>query len=219
MCLNLGLLCCERAGLGQSHIKETFQAECPGLFPLTSPKPLQAVVMSSQALWHQCQSWEPLTNLLGKNCISLSLWQMSVHSRLPPPSPDIWWPPVYKNSQTFVLPSINRATFIPWNREGTADSIVTKGRKLGERVQTTQQITVCCSPTAGGVGLFPEADDFPFSHLPAQTPGGPGSKPGSRIRLDSSSGFQSPGASSVGRPLRMFTGCSLGHTTLRKSPS
>lgn len=219
MCLNLGLLCCERAGLGQSHIRETFQAECPGLFPLTSPKSLQAVVVSTQALWHQCRSWEPLTKLLGKNWISLSLWQMSVHSRLPPLSPDIWWPPVYKNSQTVVLPSINRAMFIPWNREGTADSIVTKGRKLGKLVQTTQQIHSVLLTHGRRSGAVSRADDFPFSHLPAQTPGGPGSKPGSRIRLDSSSGFQSPGASSVGRPLRMFTGCSLGHTTLRKSPS
>ena len=162
-CLNLGLLCCERAGLGQSHIKESFHVQCPGLFPLTSPKSLQAVVVSTQALGHQCQSWEPLTNFLGKNWISLSLWQMSVHSRLPPLSPDIWWPPVYKNSQTFVLPSINRAMFIPWNHEGTADGIVTKGRKLGKLVQTTEQIhSVLLTHCRRSWGCLPRLMIFPF---------------------------------------------------------
>lgn len=50
------------------------------------------------------------------------------------------------------------------------------------------------------------------------TPGGPDSKPGARVSMDFVSSFHPLGAARAGRPLRMFAGCSLGHTTVREKP-
>lgn len=115
--------------------------------------------------WNTSAEAGDLWEVLGKNWIPLLLRRTSAHSRLPPLSPDIWWPPVYTNSQNFVLLSINRALCIPWNYEGTADDIITKGRKLGKQVQTTQQIH--------GVMLTHRRRSWGCSHLPALTSAGP----------------------------------------------
>ena len=169
--------------------------------------------------WLEGWGWDPWTNFLGKNWISLSLRQKSACSRLPPLSPDIWWPPVYTNLQSFVLPSINRVVCIPWNYEGTADSIITKGRKLSKLVQTTQQMHgVMLTLLREELGGVTEAEESPFSHLPALYPE---AQTASLERGEDGFLLQLPPSWShwLWWPLRMLASCSLGRPTVRKRPS
>ena len=208
--MNLRLLRCDRAGSDQSHIEESFHAECPWRPLSDQPQ------FTSDCHPAHTGPGAPVRKLGTSErsqvrTESTVLRRTSAHSRLPPLSPDIWWPPVYTNSQNFVLPSINRALCIPWNYEGTADGIITKGRKLGKRLQTTQQIH--------GVMLTHRGRGWWCSHLPALTPAGPETASGPRVRRNPSSGFlQPPGATGAGQTLGMFTGCSLGCTTVKKAP-
>lgn len=207
MSLNLSLLLRQSAGETRFASK-SLPHWMPRILPLDQPW----VILS-------CHYIHAGPGASDKNWIQSPLGQKSEHSHLLPLSADIWWPPVSTNSQSFVLPNINRVMFRPWNYEGTADGIITPGRKLGTLVQTTSRFMEWCSPHCRrSWGVFAEVNDSPFSHLPTQYPWRPRQQ-GEWVRTAFVSCSHPLGAAGAGRPLRMFAGHSLGHTTVRESPS
>lgn len=82
--------------------------------------------------------------------------------------------------------------FRPCNYEGTADSIITPGRKLGELGQTTQQIHgVMFTPLQQGL------NDSPLSHLPTRYPW----RPRQQAWSDGEDGFLSPTSTLLEQPV------------------
>lgn len=114
---------------------------------------------------------------------------------------------------------MNRGLFLPWNYEGTADGIITEGRKPEKLVPTTQQIHNVMSTR--------RQEKLKVLILPLLTgqlcaPGDPDGEPrGARERgwgWIFPPAFHPLEAVGPGQPLRMFAGCGVGHT-VRKRPS
>lgn len=99
----------------QVTLKESFHAECPWLPSWTSPRSPDCHPAPHRPWNTSGRSWG-LWEVLGVRTES-HCYSDERQTPLSPLSPDIWWPPVYTNSQNFVLLSMCQSavhTLKPW---------------------------------------------------------------------------------------------------------